>query len=149
MVTVFLCLKLKTTWKSVVFTKKVGENSRCFLGVFNKTIIPLLLVGYEIILANSALRATLATTTSYPTRTREVRRFLFIAKKHFITGSLQWYFPVSTWRIFYRVEKKKSLLVCEILRLWNISLQGSAVKLHFFSYSPILFSDLYYYDIIL
>ena len=29
-------------------------------GVFNKTIIPLALVGYEIILANSALRASLA-----------------------------------------------------------------------------------------
>ena len=33
------------------------------LGVFfNKTIIPLALVGYEIAIANSALRASLATT---------------------------------------------------------------------------------------
>ena len=35
----------------------------CFLyfgGVFNKTIIPLMLVGYEMIIANSALRASLA-----------------------------------------------------------------------------------------
>ena len=30
------------------------------VGVFNKTIIPLALVGYEIIIANSALRASLA-----------------------------------------------------------------------------------------
>ena len=39
--------------KSVVFTNKVGKNSRYFIGVFNKTIIPLALVGYEIIIANS------------------------------------------------------------------------------------------------
>ena len=31
-----------------------------FRGVFNKTIIPLALVGYEMIIANSALRASLA-----------------------------------------------------------------------------------------
>ena len=30
-----------------------------FWGVFNKTIIPLALVGYEMIIANSALRASL------------------------------------------------------------------------------------------
>ena len=41
------------------------------MGVFNKTIIPLALVGYEMISANEALRASLlATTTKYPTRTR-------------------------------------------------------------------------------
>ena len=32
----------------------------CFGGVFNKTIIPFALVGYEMIIANSALRASLA-----------------------------------------------------------------------------------------
>ena len=32
----------------------------CFGGVFNKTIIPLALVGYEMIIANSALCASLA-----------------------------------------------------------------------------------------
>ena len=47
-------LALKTSWKSVVFTSKVGKNSRYFVGVFNKTIIPLALVGYEMIKANSA-----------------------------------------------------------------------------------------------
>ena len=33
---------------------------RYFLAIFNKTIIPLSLVGYEMIIANSALRASLA-----------------------------------------------------------------------------------------
>ena len=60
MVTVRVCSKLKTTWKSVVFAKKVGKNSRYFVGVSNKTIIPLVLVGYEMIIVRSALRASLA-----------------------------------------------------------------------------------------
>ena len=59
MVTVRVCSKLNTSWKSVVFTNKVGKNSRYFVGVFNKTIIPLALVGYEMIIAKS-----------YPTCTR-------------------------------------------------------------------------------
>ena len=53
-------LKFETSGKSAVFTNKVGKNFRYFVGVFNKTIIPLALVGYEIIIANSALRASLA-----------------------------------------------------------------------------------------
>ena len=60
MVTVLVCSKLKTSWKSVVFTNKVGKNSRYFVGVFSKTI-PLALVGYMMIIANS-----------YPTRTRGI-----------------------------------------------------------------------------
>ena len=40
--------------------------------VFNKTIIPLALVGYEMIIANSALRTSLPSTISYPTRTRGI-----------------------------------------------------------------------------
>ena len=39
---------------------KPGEIQRNFVGVFNKTIIPLALVGCEMIIANSALRAPLA-----------------------------------------------------------------------------------------
>ena len=54
-------LKIKTSWKSVVFTNEVGKNSRYFVGFFNKTIIPDALVGYEMIIANWALRASLAT----------------------------------------------------------------------------------------
>ena len=52
--------KLKTSWKSIIFKNKVGENSRYFVGVFNKTIIPLALVRYEMIIANSELRTLLA-----------------------------------------------------------------------------------------
>ena len=43
---------------------KVGKNSRYFVGVFSKTIIPLAIVRYEMIIANEAR------TISYPTRTR-------------------------------------------------------------------------------
>ena len=43
MVTVRVCSKLKTSWKSVVFINKVRNNSRYFVSVFNKTIIPLAL----------------------------------------------------------------------------------------------------------
>ena len=35
------------------------DDSRYFVGVFNKTISPLALVGYEMIIANSTLRASL------------------------------------------------------------------------------------------
>ena len=49
MVTVRVCSKLKTSWKSVVFTNKVRKNSPYFVGASNNTIIPLALVGYEII----------------------------------------------------------------------------------------------------
>ena len=60
-VTVRVCSKLKTGWKSVVFTNQSRKNSRHFVGVFNRTIIPLALVGYELIIANSD-----------PTRTRGI-----------------------------------------------------------------------------
>ena len=42
------------------------------MGVFNKTIIPLALVGYEMIITYSVLRATLATTISHPVRPRVI-----------------------------------------------------------------------------
>ena len=54
-------LKIKNCLKIGVFTSKVGKNSPYFEAVFNKTIIPLALVGYEMIIANS-----------YPTRTRGI-----------------------------------------------------------------------------
>ena len=54
-------LKIKNKLKIVVFANKGGKNSRYFVGVFNKTIIILLaLVGYGMIIANSALHASLA-----------------------------------------------------------------------------------------
>ena len=46
MVTVRVCSKLKTSWKSVVFTNKIAENSQYYVAVFNKTVIPLALVEY-------------------------------------------------------------------------------------------------------
>ena len=52
-------LKIKNKLKSVVFTNKAGKNSRYFVGVFDKTIIPLALVGHHMIITNSALRASL------------------------------------------------------------------------------------------
>ena len=55
MVTVRVCCKLRISSKSVVFTNKVGKNSRYFVDVLNKTIIPLALVGYEMIIARASL----------------------------------------------------------------------------------------------
>ena len=83
---VLACSKLKTSLKSVVFTNKVAKNSRYFVGVFNNTIIPLALVGYEMIIANS-----------YPTRTRGI----LVKYTHWIL--------MSTWR------KNKTLLFhCDV-----------------------------------
>ena len=52
MVTVRVYSELKTSWKSVGFTNKVGKNSRYFVGVFNKTIIPLALVAIYRLISN-------------------------------------------------------------------------------------------------
>ena len=65
-----VCSKLKTSWKSDV--NKVGKNSRYFVGVFNKTIIPpallfiyFLTVGYKMIsIAKSAQRASIHNSSS-------------------------------------------------------------------------------------
>ena len=56
MVTAFVCSKLKTSWKLVVFSNKAWKN--IFVGVF---VFPLTLAGYVMIIANS-----------YPTRTRGI-----------------------------------------------------------------------------
>ena len=54
-------LKIKNKLKIGCFANKVGKNSRyCFVGFLDKTIIVLALVGYEMIIAISALRASLA-----------------------------------------------------------------------------------------
>ena len=64
-------LKCRTYFKLILCLLKLSHeqktNTRCdrpsflyFGSVFNKTIIPLALVGYEMIIANSALRASLA-----------------------------------------------------------------------------------------
>ena len=54
-------LKIKHKLKIICFTNKVGKNNSWnFVGVFNKTIIPLALIGYKMIIVNSALHASLA-----------------------------------------------------------------------------------------
>ena len=53
MLTLRVRSKLKTGWKLVVFTNKVGKNSQYFVGIFSETIIPLALVGYVMIIAYS------------------------------------------------------------------------------------------------
>ena len=58
MATVRVSSKLKTSFVGKTFfffTNIVGQNSRYFVGVFNKTVIPLALVGYEMIAADKAL----------------------------------------------------------------------------------------------
>ena len=54
-------LKIKNKMKIGWFTNKVGTISQYFVGVFNRIIIPLALVGYEMIIANSVLRTSLVT----------------------------------------------------------------------------------------
>ena len=44
----------------VPLEKEISKAYQYYLIVFNKTIIPLARVGYEMIIANSALRASLA-----------------------------------------------------------------------------------------
>ena len=53
-------LKIKNKMKISWFTNKVGKVTRYFVGVFNRIIIPLALVGYEMIIENSVLCASLA-----------------------------------------------------------------------------------------
>ena len=48
------------TTNIVAATRQRKKNIAILLGVLNKTIIPLALVGYEIVIANLALRASLA-----------------------------------------------------------------------------------------
>ena len=49
-------------------TNKFSHNFQVYNRTeFNKTIFPFALVGYEMVVANSALRASLAITISYPT----------------------------------------------------------------------------------
>ena len=51
---------------------KYGKRKNYLGDVFNKAIIPLALVGYEMIIAKSALRVSLAMIISYPTRARGI-----------------------------------------------------------------------------
>ena len=53
-------LKIENKLNWLFLQKKVRKNSRYFVSVFNKTIIPVTLVGYEMIIANLVLRTSLA-----------------------------------------------------------------------------------------
>ena len=77
-------LKINNKLKIGCFTNKVGTNSRYFVGVFNNTIIPLALVRYEMIIANSALRASLA--IYQPDLATERERQLTMARTSRTTG---------------------------------------------------------------
>ena len=52
MLTVCVCSKLKTSWKLVVFTNKVGKNSEYFVVVFNKAIFHLHLLDIYHLVSN-------------------------------------------------------------------------------------------------
>ena len=68
-------LKIKNKLKIFCFYKyHVWKNSRYFVSVLNKTIIPLALVGYEMIVANEARKSQLGAT-----RTRWKQWTSFIA----------------------------------------------------------------------
>ena len=54
----------------VVLAKRNQQQLAVFLDVFNKTIISLALVGYEVIIANSALLASLAMYLIFNARSR-------------------------------------------------------------------------------
>ena len=57
----YMCLlNIKNRLKIGCFYNEVEKNSQYFVGIFNKTIIPLVLVGCEMIIANSVLHASLA-----------------------------------------------------------------------------------------
>ena len=105
MITVRVCSKLKTSWKSVVFTNKVGKNSRYFVGVFSKTIIPL-------VIANWALHASLAIYHLIYNATRGIIvKFSLQTKRHLKLW--EWSF-FSQWH--RRLEKKKC--VYWLLSIW-------------------------------
>ena len=57
----------KQAEKRLLLQIKSGRILDIFWAFFNKTIIPLGLVGYDMIITNSALPALLALTISYPT----------------------------------------------------------------------------------
>ena len=64
-------LKIQNKMKIGSFTNKVGKISQYFVGVFNRIIIPLALVGYEMIMIRCYAPRWL-TTISYLTHTRGI-----------------------------------------------------------------------------
>ena len=73
-------LKIKNKMKIGWFTNKVGKNSRYFVGVFNRIIIPLALVGYEMI----------TPTISYVTHTRGISGIIVNHTDDFVIQRFYW-----------------------------------------------------------
>ncbi len=74
--------------------KQLGSSNIATLwAFFNKTIIPLAHVGYEIVIANGARSAELAITISYPTRARGIIVKYNLPVCRFITRKIAKQFP--------------------------------------------------------
>ena len=96
------CVRLKKSWSRrvfvhcnipFVFTKPSWKDLSIFWGLFNEAIIPLALVGYEMIIANTAPRASLASHHLISTK-REWSNRLLIRSGHLMTLislNLLWY----------------------------------------------------------
>ena len=71
-----------------VFFAMIVADFEVFLWVFliNQLYFPLALVGYEINLANSALRASLVIIISYPTCAREMTDTLYTLRRDHCTS---------------------------------------------------------------
>ena len=104
MVTVRVCSKqAKNKLKSVVFTNKVGKNSRYFVGVFNKTIIPLVPVGYElaIIISYPTSVSGIIVLLKMPTKYREFFPTLFVKTTDFqFVLNFEQTRTVTIWRVW-------------------------------------------------
>ena len=61
-------LKIKNKLRIGCFTNKVAKNSRYFVGIFNKTIIPLALMIWD--------APHWLSTTSYPTRSHGIIKYV-------------------------------------------------------------------------
>ena len=119
-------VKIKTSWKLVVFTNKVGKNSRYFVGVFKKTISPLTLVGYEMIIANS-----------YPMCTcgKIVKCYIRWYKCQSLTPrwlsllcSCVWWLMYITYNIPVDIDTKIKDVLLHVL-IMSVSMAGSSKKL--------------------
>ena len=97
MVTVRVRSKLKISRKSVVFTNKAGKNSRYFVGVFNKTFVPLALVGYEMIIAtaHSWNNRPFAWWRHFTATTRIPQDFAFLCKLGLLLSKPHWDYKIK------------------------------------------------------
>ena len=85
-------LKIKNKGEIGCFPNKAGKNSRHFVGVFNKTIIPLALVGFKMILANvhSWNNRPLAWWRHFTAATRIPQDFALLCKLGLLLSKPYW-----------------------------------------------------------